>query len=223
VSDTGPGIPSELGDTIFEPFKRDYSSTNKPGTGLGLSISRQLAIAMNGTLGIDPTVARGACFVLRVPLRSATSTPISDESSTAPSDPPLSILVAEDTPANQFVLRLMLNRLGHSVHTVNDGQAAVEAFAALKFDLVLLDVQMPVMDGYTAARTIRASGETGRAVPIIALTAFTQDSDRDAAFSAGVNAFITKPIRSQELISTIQRVCSPPSPATADRKPPRTD
>ena len=109
------------------------------------------------------------------------------------------ILVAEDTPASQMVVKLMLSGLGHDVTVVNNGAEAVEVFRSGRFDAVLLDIQMPIMDGYTAALAIRASGDVGRSVPIAALTAFTQDSDREKARDCGICHFVSKPIRAKDL------------------------
>jgi CheY-like chemotaxis protein len=116
----------------------------------------------------------------------------------------LHILVAEDTPAHQMVVKLMLNGLGHDVTLVNNGAEAVEAFGSARFDAVFLDIQMPVMDGYTAARAIRSSGDEGRSVPIAALTAFTQDSDREKARDCGIRHFVTKPIRAKDLTRVLE-------------------
>jgi len=117
------------------------------------------------------------------------------------------VLVAEDTPTNQVVIRLMLERLGHSVVVVNDGAEAVRAFSREPFDLVFLDLQMPVMDGYEAAGAIRAAscarGPGVRPVPIVALSAFSQPSDRQKALERGMAAYLDKPIKSADVARLI--------------------
>jgi len=122
---------------------------------------------------------------------------------------PLRILVAEDTAASQLVIRLMLGRLGHSVEIVEDGQAAVEAFARGGFDAVFLDLQMPRMDGYEAARAIRAGGQAGAAVPLVALTAFSQPAERERAQASGFAQFVSKPVRIAQVEEAIRRLRVP--------------
>ena len=208
VSDTGPGIAEEMRADIFEPFRQAGAERLRPreGTGLGLSISRGLARLMGGDVELAPGTGRGACFVTTIPLRPA---PAGDEvradaPATARSGP-LSVLVAEDTPTNQLVIRLMLEGLGHRVHLAANGEEAVEAFEAGGFDLVVLDIQMPLMDGFEAARRIRASGARGSEVPILALTAFTQPSDRDEAARCGIDGFLSKPVRQKDLAEAVAR------------------
>lgn len=203
VADTGPGIPEDLREQIFEPFKQGSAERLRPhaGSGLGLAICRKLAVAMGGAVELLPDTARGACFTVSLPLRRA------DEaiqlspaiSSTATAGLPLHILVAEDTPANQLVIRLMLQGRGHTVTLADNGLEAVNAFGSERFDVVFLDIQMPIMDGYEAAKQIRSSSTWGQAVPIVALTAFTQNSDRDRARESGVSHFLSKPIRAKDL------------------------
>lgn len=208
VSDTGPGIPEEMRDEIFEPFRQAGAERLRPheGTGLGLSISRGLARLMGGDVVLAPASGRGACFVTTIPLRAAATqddarvaAPVASRSG------PLVILVAEDTPTNQLVIRLMLEGLGHRVRIAANGVEAVEAFVAEACDLVLLDIQMPLMDGFEAARRIRGSGARGRAVPILALSAFTQPSDRDEATRCGIDGFLSKPVRQKNLAEALSR------------------
>lgn len=211
VHDDGPGVPDELRAQIFEPFTQGRSERLRPhaGTGLGLSISRGLARLMGGDITLAPKAERGACFVLTLPLAVASPENVAQDGPVATeASGPLCVLVAEDTPTNQLVVRLMLEGLGHRVHLVGDGAQAVSRFGDDRFDLVILDIQMPVMDGYEAARRIRAAGAHGGRVPILALSAFTQASDRDLAAASGITGFLSKPVRQGDLAAAIARVAS---------------
>jgi CheY-like chemotaxis protein len=161
---------------------------------------------MGGDVVLAPATGRGACFVTTIPLRAAGAQDDARDAAPATSrSGPLAILVAEDTPTNQLVIRLMLEGLGHRVSLVANGAEAVDAFAGESFDLVLLDIQMPVMDGFEAARRIRAAGARGGAIPILALTAFTQPSDRDEAARCGIDGFLSKPVRQKDLAEALAR------------------
>ncbi|MFM8992399.1 MAG: ATP-binding protein, partial [Alphaproteobacteria bacterium] len=210
VRDTGIGIPAEFTGQIFEPFRQARAQRLRPhaGTGLGLSICRRLAQAMDGSLELASTGPGGSCFALVLPLVAATQPEAETPAEAAPAvgGSQLRILVAEDTAASQLVIRLMLERLGHSVEVVEDGQAAVEAFARGTFDAVFLDLQMPRMDGYEAARAIRASGPAGAAVPLVALTAFSQPAERERAQASGFAQFVSKPIRIAQVEEAIGRL-----------------
>jgi len=204
VTDTGPGIPDTLRAQLFEPFIQGSAERLRPhaGSGLGLAICRKLITAMGGTIGLASSTPKGSCFQVLIPLRQTAAAAPGEPIRIAPPSAAvrsLRILVAEDTPANQMVVKLMLSGLGHEVTLVNNGAEAVEAFRSAHFDVVFLDIQMPIMDGYEAARAIRASGDAGRAVPIAALTAFTQDSDRKKVKECEIYHFVSKPIRAKDL------------------------
>ena len=212
VADTGPGVPEELRSEIFEPFKQGRAERLRPhaGSGLGLSISRSLARMMGGEVTLLPAAGSGAVFELVLPLRPApAAVPDAAAGAEAAAPSSLEILVAEDTPTNQLVVRLMLEGLGHRVRIVGNGLEAVEAFVHDRFDVVLVDIQMPVMDGFEAARRIRAAGGRGATVPILALSAFTQASDREQAAASGIVGFLSKPIRQRELAAAIARALAP--------------
>lgn len=218
VSDTGKGIPPELHERLFEPFEQADSSIGrlKSGTGLGLAISKRLVQVMGGSIGFESTVGRGSTFWFQVPLEMSRA--VADPAvkrSDAPSEAPahLRILVAEDTPANQLVIRSMLESMGHRVQTVGNGAEALDAVQRIAFDLVLMDLQMPVMGGYEATRRIRAlDGEAAR-VPIVALTALALATDRERAHAIGMNEFLTKPIRKADLLALIERLLGGARPA----------
>jgi signal transduction histidine kinase/ActR/RegA family two-component response regulator len=208
VSDTGLGIDPEHRELIFEPFRQGRAGRLRPhaGTGLGLAICRRLAHAMDGQLELEETGPAGSRFVLAIPLvDAAVAAPVAPTADhrVVSSDASLAVLVAEDTPANQIVIRAMLERMGHRPTLVADGQQAVETFARGGFDIVFLDVQMPVMDGFEAARRIRASGPVGAAVPLVALTAFSQRADRDRALASGFDQFVSKPVRLAQIADAI--------------------
>ena len=160
VEDNGVGIEVNRLAAIFEPFVQERAATARDfgGTGLGLAISQRIARLMGGDIMLAPKAERGACFVLTLPLAVASPENVAHDGPVATeASGPLCVLVAEDTPTNQLVVRLMLEGLGHRVQLVGDGAQAVSRFGDDRFDLVILDIQMPVMDGYEAARRIRAA------------------------------------------------------------------
>jgi signal transduction histidine kinase/CheY-like chemotaxis protein len=204
VEDTGSGILAEQQEAIFASFVQvDGTLTRRQGgTGLGLAISRRLVEAMGGRIGVISQVGRGSTFHFTVPAplppadASTGAAPLPANTDAAPyAPPPLRLLVAEDNAVNQVFVRRLLERRGHSVHLVGDGAAALAAWSTGEFDAVLMDIQMPEMDGYEATRRIRAAeaGRHGR-TPIIALTAHALESERVRAFAAGMDAHLTKPI-----------------------------
>jgi signal transduction histidine kinase/ActR/RegA family two-component response regulator len=208
VIDTGVGIDPAYREQIFEPFRQGRAERLRPhaGTGLGLSICRRLAQAMDGRLELESTGTSGSCFVVTLPFTAAPEASAmaqAAEGAQAEGQPGLDILVAEDTPANQTVIRMMLQKLGHRVTMVANGQEAVDAFARDRFDLVFLDIQMPVMDGFEAATRIRARGDRGRATPLVALTAFSQAADRERAYECGLTQFVSKPVRIAQIAQVI--------------------
>lgn len=218
VSDTGPGIAPEDREKVFQPFKQSSSGrlSPKPGTGLGLTISRGLAEAMSGSLQLENPL-RGAAFRLRLPLKEASPLGNARNGFNAlPGGRALSILVAEDTPANQLVIRMLLTRMGHKPTIVENGRLAVELLQNTRFDLVILDLQMPEMNGFEAARAIRAAEPLQQRIPLMAFSAFTQDSEKELAIECGFDSFLNKPISLAELSEGIAAiVVEKQLPATA--------
>lgn len=213
VSDSGIGIPQDKLDTIFTPFAQTDASISRRfgGTGLGTSIALQLAQLMGGRIEVESEVDAGSLFRVTLPLET-TDCPISDTyphyNAIKSSLPALNILVAEDVTANADLLTLRLQDAGHHTEWVQNGALAVEAVQCRGYDLILMDVQMPEMDGLTATRKIRQwEAEQNRsAIPIIALTAGAFQDDRDAANDAGMNGFVTKPIQFDKLFDEIARL-----------------
>ena len=217
VEDSGIGIPMEKQKSIFDPFTQADGTTTRRfgGTGLGLAISRQLVEKMNGTLRLASAEGVGSTFRFTVsfPIGSAeNATDISARSPTA-SDRHLAdrsrirLLLAEDNPTNQIVARRILDKLGYTTTVVDTGRAAVDELEKNRFDLVLMDVQMPEMDGFAATRHIRSPASTvlDPSVPIVAMTAHAMKGDRERCLAAGMNDYLSKPVRARELDETILR------------------
>ncbi len=213
VIDTGVGIPEDRRRAIFEAFTQADGSTARRygGTGLGLTISRELVRLMGGTLEVTSAVGAGSTFraVLPLPQTNKAGTdhgkirvrPVSGpERPAAPRK--LRVLLAEDNAVNATIARLLVERAGHAVTHVLDGAGAVEAVAREAFDLVLMDVQMPVVDGLEATRRIRASGSR---VLIVSMTANAMKGDEEACLAAGMNAYLSKPLSFSKLHDVLTR------------------
>lgn len=222
VCDTGIGIPPDRLEAIFDPFTQaDVSMSRRfGGTGLGTTISKKLVELMGGTISAESTLDAGSAFHVRLPLAAPVNrnpTPLSSRQHPKPNLPALRILVADDVPQNLELLRLLLERQGHSLVTAADGAEAVTQAHAGLFDVILMDVQMPGMDGLQATEAIRQD-EVRLArprTPVIALTASVLDADRRAARAAGMDGFSSKPVDIVALSQEIARVLN--LPATADR------
>ena len=216
VRDTGIGIAANVQQAIFEPFIQADGSTTRRygGTGLGLAISRRLIALMGGTLELESEPERGAAF------RFSASFPVAAHSA-APSRPAqdriptskrrLRILLAEDNAINQKVAVRMLERMGHQVHVAWDGKQAVAAVEQFEFDLLLMDCQMPEMDGYAATRAIRLL-DRGRQLPIVAMTANAMAEDRQFCLESGMNDYLAKPISTERLHDLLEGFCTDPHP-----------
>jgi CheY-like chemotaxis protein len=208
VRDTGIGIPPQQLNAIFQPFTQADASHSRRygGTGLGLTITRRLAELMNGRVSVTSREGEGSRFVLSIPMTicEAPETPVAlPEQSDTPAN--LSILVAEDNAVNQKVVSIMLQRQGWTVTLVPDGECACQLFHQQKFDLVLMDVQMPMVDGLEATRRIRVRvRECGaEPTPIVAFTAHASPSETARCEAAGMNAVITKPVNQAALLGAI--------------------
>jgi PAS domain S-box-containing protein len=210
VKDTGIGIAPERLAAIFDPFTQaDASMTRRfGGTGLGTTISKQLVELMGGKIWAESTPGKGTAFHVLLPLAPARFAPQKPRVRTAAVLPPLNVLVADDVPQNLELLQLLLERRGHTMTAVTDGAAAVELAARHDYDLVLMDFQMPTLDGLSATRAIHAQAEAaGRPrVPVIAMTASVLAEHRRASVLAGMAGFASKPVDWFTLSHEIARV-----------------
>lgn len=217
VTDTGPGIPAERRGALFQPFVQADASTprNYGGSGLGLAISRQLAELMGGTIGADSEPGRGSTFwftarVTRGATPASVPSPAEAPAASVPT-PRRRLLLVDDNATNQKVARLLLSRLGHDVAVASSGAEALAHLASHPCDLVLMDCEMPGMDGYAATRALRhpASDVLNRAVPVIALTAHAMSGIEEKCRAAGMNDYLPKPVRARELSEALARWLGP--------------
>ncbi|MGF6273611.1 PAS domain S-box-containing protein [Massilia sp. UYP11] len=217
VTDTGIGIAPERLAAIFDPFTQaDASMTRRfGGTGLGTTISKQLVELMGGRIWAESELGHGTTFHVRVPLVLARFAQQAPRVRSAAVLPPLRVLVADDVPQNLELMQLLMTRRGHTMTAVRDGAAVVELSASGEFDLVLLDFQMPVMDGLAATRAIRAheAREERPRLPVIAMTASVLAEHRQASIDAGMDGFASKPVDWFALSHEIARVLGLPASA----------
>jgi PAS domain S-box-containing protein len=225
VSDSGIGIaPDKLGE-LFEPFVQADASTTRRygGTGLGLAISHQLAELMAGELTARSEPGVGSTFSVTVPLdRPRSQGTAGDRPDTQAEAGPIPggcVLVAEDHPVNQRVIEAMLARVGLTTELVETGRLAVERVDPERHVALLMDCQLPELDGYEATRQIRARETAGRRIPIIAMTANALSGDRERCLAAGMDDYLAKPFRTQELRAVLGRATTGPaaSPARPER------
>jgi signal transduction histidine kinase/AmiR/NasT family two-component response regulator len=216
VIDTGIGIQSDVLPQLFQRFAQADGGVTRRfgGSGLGLAISRSLAEMMGGTLTAASVHGRGSCFTLRLPVIAAeapeaTAPEVELVALTAEAAPPR-VLLAEDNATNAKVVSLMLESVGVSLVWVENGYHAVERARAEPFDLILMDMQMPVLDGLSAIEQIRASvgGRTPSTAPIIALTANALPEDRARCLAAGADFHVSKPIEAAQLLLTMEQALS---------------
>ena len=218
VRDTGMGIPSSELDRLFQPFAQADGSMSRRfgGTGLGLSISKSLVEMMGGRLWAESEAGAGSTFFFTVRLPLAQEPPAGLEVPAvlpAPTCGPLRILLAEDNPANQKLAYYVLEGRGHHVEIAEDGREAVRMTAEKCYDVVLMDVQMPRMNGLEAAAAIRKRPNGSGQVPIIAMTAHAMRGDLADCLAAGMDAYLSKPVNFQELIGLVERFgAHPPLP-----------
>ncbi|MCC9601690.1 PAS domain S-box protein [Stieleria sp. JC731] len=214
IRDTGTGIPEDKLETIFEPFvQADDTVTRKyGGTGLGLSISKKIAHALGGNLSVASVVGRGSTFTARIATggecnlgavdRNLATSDVQEHTATFDDLNGLSVLVVDDGDTNRKLIRLLLERAGAKVWLAENGQVAVDMVSHAAFDVILMDMQMPVLDGYAATSKIRKSGFT---IPIVALTANAMSGDRDKCLKIGCSGYLSKPIDCNSLYSELSK------------------
>jgi signal transduction histidine kinase/ActR/RegA family two-component response regulator len=228
VVDTGMGMDEATLSRLFNRFAQGDQTRSRRhgGAGLGLEISRNLARLMHGDVTASSRLGEGSSFTLRVPLEAVIDLPVSkDKSTAAPAQlaRPLRVLVAEDHPINRQYIAALLDSLGHQAHFAVNGQEALDAARSMPFDLVLMDLHMPLMDGVSATRAIRALPEAARStVPIVAMTADAFAQTRARCLVAGMNDFLTKPVSPQKLATLLRQLFgSFPEHDLPPRRPPQ--
>ena len=226
VSDTGIGIPPEQLERIFDRFTQADGSDTRTygGAGLGTSIAKHLVKIMNGRIWVDSEEGRGSRFVFVIPARPARSArsvkPPHAPDPLAPTETSLRVLVVEDNPLNQKLVLSLLEKRGHWAEAVQNGRLALDALDRATYDRVLMDIQMPEMDGFEATRRIRErEAQTGGHLPIIAMTAHVKEGDKDRCLSAGMDAYIAKPIRQETFLTTLEGTSGPPAGTPARTSP----
>lgn len=227
VSDTGIGIAPQDRGKLFQVFSQvDGSYTRKyGGTGLGLAISKQLVDRMGGEIGVASEPGKGSDFYFTLPLEAGDASapaaaptpaaaPAAETGTTAiPAAKPRRILLADDDLVNQTVLRRMLEEKGQRVDVAGNGAEALRRLGERPYDVVLMDIQMPEMDGLEATRRLRAQQGPNRRAPVIALTAFALQGDKDRFLGMGMDDYLPKPVRMEDLLSHIEAVCRRPGAA----------
>lgn len=232
VRDTGIGIAEDVLPKLFNRFEQASAATSNThgGTGLGLSISRELAALLDGTIKADSTLGIGSTFRLTLPLKEAvtlakpaeaarparsthteTAAPrpatVVSKPAPQPTKPSgLRVLLAEDQMVNQKLMRAVMEQLGHTLTIANNGIEAVKAMRSAPFDIILMDIQMPELDGVLTTKVIRASDEDWSNIPIVAVTAHAMEGHRQTYLAAGMDGFVSKPFRMENLVSEMNRV-----------------
>jgi CheY-like chemotaxis protein/anti-sigma regulatory factor (Ser/Thr protein kinase) len=221
VSDTGCGMDPAMTAALFQPWRRPRQHAES-GAGLGLAISRQLARQMDGDITVRSQPGIGSTFIVELALPEAEPEADDDQDDRQTADAPLAamrVLVADDHLINRALLEAVMRKLGHDVITVDNGRSAVDRAQSGGIDLVLMDIQMPQLDGVAATREIRASETDGRRIPILGVTGHDSPEHRRAFRAAGMDGVVMKPYDVSLLVAEIARVVSAPS---APSTPPDT-
>ena len=212
VTDTGIGIATDRLGEIFEPFRQVENSFTRSyqGAGLGLAIVQRLVGLMDGSIDIESSPGQGTTVSVVLPFKvpGDEAQPGSPESGVLTGRRSLRILLVEDDPSNQLPIQIFMGKAGHETVVAEDGRKALDILAAQDFDCVLMDIQMPVMDGLETTKAIRASAPLGarRDIPIIAMTAYAMTGDREKFLAAGMNGYVAKPVDLAQLLRVIGEV-----------------
>jgi CheY-like chemotaxis protein len=215
IKDTGLGISPEDLKLLFRPFSQIYADSvpsDQSGTGLGLHLCKELMELLGGSIEAESTLGKGSIFRCILPLVGIEENPYETQKVKTLSGLPsrqLKILVVDDNPINRRVLKLQLDKLGQNTSLAESGEEALASVGESDYDLVLMDCQMPEMDGLEATRRIRE--KHGPSVKIVALTAFAEDKQRDACLQAGMNDFLTKPVEASRLSALLKKHGDPES------------
>lgn len=211
VADTGTGIPEDKLALIFDKFTQADSTISRKygGTGLGLAITRKLIELQGGTIRVDSEVGKGSRFIVEIPFDVVVEEERPAEPAPRLMSAPASagsarLLLVEDNAVNQRVVLAMLRKKGYSLEVANNGQEALDILAQSTFDVILMDVQMPVLDGLETTRAIRADARW-KHLPVIAMTAHAMNGDKERCLGAGMNEYLTKPLKGPLLIETIEK------------------
>ena len=218
IEDTGIGISEEQQAKLFQPFTQADNSTTREygGTGLGLAICRRIVELMEGTIGVNSDVGRGSTFWFTVPLEIPTrdrasqeseATILASELSSVDSIQTISVLVVEDYPDNRDLTLFMLDNLGYTSDSADNGQEALDKLDRQQYDVILMDCQMPKLNGYQTTQIIRQRKGQERHTTIIGLTANAMSGDRQKCLDAGMDDYLSKPIDFDELNRTIKKWC----------------
>ena len=219
VKDTGMGMSKETLGHLFDPFERGQGSIGREGTGLGMAITKTIVTAMGGQVDVQSREGFGTCVALSIPIVAVADDEVvesdrafADSPGDDPLLPPMTILVAEDVRLNSDLLEAVLTKKGHIVTTAENGEVARTAVERRRdtglapFDAIIMDVQMPVLDGIAATRRIRTLDGSHGATPIIGLSAFATSRDRKICLSAGMSDYLTKPINQRALTACLSRI-----------------
>jgi len=210
VTDDGIGISEAQQQKLFQPFSQASASTTRQfgGTGLGLTICKKLAELMGGSIGVKSRLGQGSCFWFTIRVLASEGEAIPLQSRTPLAMPaaakPFRLLLVDDNKINQKVALMMLKKLGYEADLARNGHEALKAIESRHYDLVLMDCIMPEMDGLEATRLLRSSGGITASVPVIAMTANAFAEDREACLAAGMNDYLSKPVRETELIQKLE-------------------